>query len=91
MRKLLLAGAAIGALMVSWGAAQADFIFSGSGLNGFLNPPAGEGWTYRMMGTTDISWSSPGLGFGLALIRVHNRQWISRSHSLARSTLHRSR
>jgi hypothetical protein len=66
MRKLLSAGAAIGALMVSWGAAQADFIFSGSGPNGFLNPPAGERWTYRMMGTTDVSWSSPGLGFGLA-------------------------
>jgi len=66
MRKLLLAGAAIGALMSSSGAAQADFIFSGSGPSGFLNPPAGERWTYRMMGTTDVSWSSPGLGFGLA-------------------------
>ena len=66
MRKLLLAGAAFGALMSSSGAAQADLIFSGSGPSGFLNPPAGERWTYRMMGTTDVSWSSPGLGFGLA-------------------------
>lgn len=66
MRELLLAGAAIGALMVSSGAAHADVIFSGSGPSGFLNPPAGERWTYRMTGTTDVTWSSPGLGFGLA-------------------------
>jgi hypothetical protein len=67
MRKLLLAGAAIGALMVSSVGAQADFIFSGSGPSGFLNPPAGEPWTYgggSPPGTTDVGWGSPGVGLG---------------------------
>jgi hypothetical protein len=66
MRKLLLVGVAIAALIIGLGSAQADFIFSGSGPSGFLAPPAGERWTYRMTGTTDVTWSSPGLGFGLA-------------------------
>ena len=46
MRKLLFAAVAIGALMVGSGAAQADFIFSGSGPSGFLNPrQASDGHT----------------------------------------------
>jgi PEP-CTERM motif len=67
MRELLLAGAAIGALIVSSAGAQADFIFTGSGPSGFLNPPASEPWTYggTATGTTDVGWGSPGVGAGV--------------------------
>ena len=69
MHKLLLAGAAIGALMVGSATAEANlFEFSGSGPSGFLNPPIGEPWVYSgtAIGTTDVGWGSPGVNFGTA-------------------------
>jgi len=79
MRKLLLAGAAIGALLAVSGAAQATIerSFSGSGSSGFLAPGPGVGepsepWKYGSgtpilfngVATTDVGWGSPGVSAG---------------------------
>ena len=67
MRKLLLAGVAVGALMAVSGVAQAGIerTFSGSGASGFLGPGAGqEPWTYGGGPGTDVGWGSPGVGAG---------------------------
>jgi hypothetical protein len=75
MRKLLLAGAAAGALMAASHAAQADIIvrtFSGVGESGFLFDTPGdtsEPWSYGCPGGTpgtglcdpDVGWGSPGV------------------------------
>jgi hypothetical protein len=76
MRKLLLAGAAIGALLAASGAANATIerSFSGSGPSGFLDPTGpSEGWLYGAhtsiltgggAATTDVGWGSPGVSQG---------------------------
>jgi hypothetical protein len=79
MRKLLLAGAAVGALIAASGAAQAGVVivraFSGSGPSGFLAPGPGVGepsepWAYGAGSPipppsgTDVGWGSPGVSRG---------------------------
>jgi hypothetical protein len=74
MKKLLLAGVAVGALVGIAGAAQAavERSFSGSGGSGSLGPGAGqEPWTYGASSPipppagTDVGWGSPGFSKGL--------------------------
>lgn len=73
MRKLLLAGVAVGALAGVAAGAQAAVIrtFSGSGASGFLGPGAtAEPWTYGSStpipppSGTDVGWGSPGFSKG---------------------------
>ncbi len=73
MKKLLLAGVAVGALVGIAGASQAavERTFSGSGASGFLGPGATqEPWSYGtgspiVGGTMDVGWGSPGFSKGL--------------------------
>ena len=69
MRKTLMAGAAVASVMLLAGqVAKADYIFSGSGLSGFLNPvgPA-EPWLVDSSTppTGDFGWGSPGVSAGI--------------------------
>lgn len=68
MRKILMTGVTVGGLMIASHLAQATVVFSGSGASGTL-ASATEVWRYggtSPPGTTDVPWSSPGLGFSFA-------------------------
>ena len=70
MRKLLMAGAALGALAAASLTAQAGIVrtFSGSGASGFLDPVgSSEPWAYaNPFSGSDVGWGSPGIGAGVA-------------------------
>jgi hypothetical protein len=85
MRKTLLAGAAVGALIVLSGAAQASIVrtFSGVGTSGFLFDTPGdtsEPWLYGSApippGGVDVGWGSPGVSESVTasneLVGVHD-------------------
>jgi hypothetical protein len=67
MRKTLMAGAAVASVMLLAGqVAKADYFFSGTGLSGFLNPPASEPWLVddSTPPAGDFGWGSPGVSKG---------------------------